>query len=491
MANPLMGMISQELFNDAQLHRFTAAEEGILDGIREKLKGISKNLKDRKSDPMPDGVEAVYNAKYKANVDAIRSKIIKDVQANAKRIGIDPHLQELTGGNGAEIDCIGYDFKDFANNGYWQQMDQMPKELRCPEQDTHGDRHLDWETKAVHWLSEQLFADVVKKYDRDIKRVYGKAQVTYDVFSDSPNMVTCFIWFDKSWLEDQVPKAVAQESFQKGMTADDFLAAYESYTELKAQTLGSEEQIGGLHDPGFAAMEAEVEALHQGLEDTLQQESAPYDPTEELENITQVLAGVDDGSDEPEQQDEESDVAPQDNIENLMATPTDTDQAAGAVESSLRVKLNNFKNRKLITDHQDFSKYPKYPSIQEMIGAKVKQATVHNVPLTLDGSFDDFESPDAIKEVEKLVGDAAKVKRLFLNEISDKKGKYAEWMSPDEIKKITTSGMTIVGVRIIRGGGHTSAEYTYYHPGFGDHIGVVEYFPNAKSGEKIRSMLDG
>ena len=118
MANPLMGMISQELFNDAQLHRFTAAEEGILDGIREKLKGISKNLKDRKSDPMPDGVEAVYNAKYKANVDAIRSKIIKDVQANAKRIGIDPHLQELTGGNGAEIDCIGYDFKDFANNGY-------------------------------------------------------------------------------------------------------------------------------------------------------------------------------------------------------------------------------------------------------------------------------------------------------------------------------------------------------------------------------------
>jgi len=485
MSNPLMGMISQELFNDAQLHRFTAAEEGVLDGIKEKLKGISKALKNRNSEPMADGVEALYDAKYKADVEAIRAKIIKDVKANAARLDIDPKLQELNGGNGAEIDCIGYDFKSFANTGYWNQIDKMPKELRCPESDSHGDRHLDWETKAVHWLSEQLFGDVVKKYDREIKRVYPKAQVTYDVFSDSPDMVTVFIWFDKNWLENQVPKAVAQESFQKGMSAEDFLAAYESQMALKSEVLGGEDNFK-------SAMESEAEALHQGLEDTLQDEAAPYDPTEELENITQVLAGIDDGSDYVEQQDEEQNVKPQDNVENMMATPTDTDQAAGAIESGVQAKFNDFKNRNLVADYQNYGKYPKFPSIKEMIGAKCKQATVHNVPLTLDGDISDFESDDAIREVERLVGDASKVKRLFLNEISDKNGKYAEWMSPDEIKKITTSGMTVVGVRIVRfDSEHLSAEYTYYHPVFGDHIGVVEYFPDAKGGGKIRSMLDG
>lgn len=486
MSNPLMGMISQELFNDAQLHRFTAAEEGVLDGIKEKLKGISKALKNRNSEPMADGVEAIYNAKYKADVDAIRTKIIRDVKANAARLGIDPKLQELNRDNGAEIECIGYDFKSFANTGYWNQIDKMPKELHCPESDSHGDRHLDWETKAVHWLSEQLFGDVVKKYDREIKKIYPKAQVTYDVFSDSPDMVTVFIQFDRNWLEDQVPKAVAQESFQKGMSAEDFLAAYESQMALKSEVLGGEDNFK-------SAMESEAEALHQGLEDTLQDETAPYDPTEELESITQVLAGIDDGSDYVEQQDEEQNVKPQDNVENMMTTPTDTDQAAGAIESSLRAKFNDFKNRNLIADYQDYSKYPKFPSIKEMIGAKRKQATVHNVPLTLDGSISDFEGDDAIKKVESLVGDAAKVKRLFLNEISDKKSQYSEWMSPEDIKKITTSGMTVVGVRIIKSNsnGALLAEYTYYHPAFGDHIGVVEYYPDAKGDGKIRSMLDG
>lgn len=485
MSNPLMGMISQELFNDAQLHRFTAAEEGVLDGIKEKLKGISKALKNRNSEPMADGVEAIYDAKYKADVEAIRTKIIKDVKANAARLGIDPKLQELNGGNGAEIDCIGYDFKSFANTGYWNQIDKMPKELRCPESDSHGDAHLDWETKAIHWLSEQLFGDVIKKYDREIKRVYPKAQVTYDVFSDSPNMVTVFIWFDKNWLEDQVPKAVAQESFQKGMSAEDFLAAYESQMALKSEVLGGEDNFK-------SAMESEAEAIHQGLEDTLQDEAAPYDPTEELENITQVLAGIDDGSDYVEQQDEEQNVKPQDNVENMMATPTDTDQAAGAIESDINVKINEFKNRKLISDYQDFKKYPKFPSVEEAIAAHRREATIHNVPVTMSVTLKDVEgNKAAIDYMERLVGDAAKVKRLFLNEISSKKDKYyADFMSPEEIKRVTTSGMTVIGVDIIQHASNKlTATYSFYHPAFGDHIAIVEYYPNDK-GSKIVSVLE-
>lgn len=113
------------------------------------------------------------------------------------------------------------------------------------------------------------------------------------------------------------PKVPAEPNYQI-FTPDQFLHAFESEQALKHGELTD--------DP--------IMQIAAGLEENLPDEDPSYDPTEDLEDVINVLSGIDadDGVD-PDQPNPEDELSTDDSIMRNMTTPKDTTSAGGDVRS--------------------------------------------------------------------------------------------------------------------------------------------------------------
>lgn len=102
---------------------------------------------------------------------------------------------------------------------------------------------------------------------------------------------------------------VTAEPTVRAMSAMDALRAMESHMELQDSTY-------------HKRTPADIAAA---IEESLPDEPPEYDPTKELDDIAESLAGIDDDDGvDPDQPQPEEDVGPEDTIHNMMTEPKDT-----------------------------------------------------------------------------------------------------------------------------------------------------------------------
>jgi hypothetical protein len=96
------------------------------------------------------------------------------------------------------------------------------------------------------------------------------------------------------------------------MDAGSVLSALESHMELRAS-------MNPTNEPSVANQ------IHAALECDLPEGEAPYDPSEELENIASTLAGLDADDDvDPDQAQPDEGIEDGSSLEDLQEQPTDT-----------------------------------------------------------------------------------------------------------------------------------------------------------------------
>lgn len=114
---------------------------------------------------------------------------------------------------------------------------------------------------------------------------------------------------DNTWHEE--PEPYRPEVIP--MDASKFLDAMESIQEMKH---------AGQNIPSGMSV---AEQIHAALECGLPTSDAPYDPTEELDDIAATLAGIDPGDDiDIDQPQPDEGVDPSSTIEDLQNQPQDT-----------------------------------------------------------------------------------------------------------------------------------------------------------------------
>lgn len=322
----LMSMINSTLAEDAQFNRWTKADESIISNIRDRIKNAKAKKTESAADKLngnsySDVVNALYDSKYKPLLLDLQKKVTADVMARKAKLPMAISAEE--DGNvydDGSVGCIVFHWQSLMDD-FWNDMDKYPKALQALTNGRYSEVSSDdggkYEAAAMDWVEKQLFNDAISKYASTAKKINPNCKV--ELLGEDVDLL--FIKFDKSWIENEVPKAPAEEHYTS-MSASDFLAAYESHQALKAE----------MENP-TSAIEEEVERIHQGLEDSLSKETAPYDPTEELENVAQTLAGIDDPNGiEPNETPDDKPLDGSENIENLMATPTDTENAEGSAK---------------------------------------------------------------------------------------------------------------------------------------------------------------
>lgn len=129
----------------------------------------------------------------------------------------------------------------------------------------------------------------------------------------------------------------AQEQHQDETQTPEYIAAMESLTDYHELPTPEPVEIRAINPlDALAAIEAHMEmrdgpaepayydALHAALEANLPTEAPPYDPTAELEEIAQSLAGIDmDEIDDVDQPQPDADLNDDSTINDIMTTVQD------------------------------------------------------------------------------------------------------------------------------------------------------------------------
>lgn len=137
----------------------------------------------------------------------------------------------------------------------------------------------------------------------------------------------------KQSLEDAPAIRVAVESHQNETMHED-LATMEAIGVMDSEVVESH-AINAMD--ALRAMESHIAMkapiptgrtpadIAAAIEESLPTEAPEYDPTKELDDIAQTLAGIDDDDDvDPDQPQPEEDLGPDDTIHNMMTEPKDT-----------------------------------------------------------------------------------------------------------------------------------------------------------------------
>jgi hypothetical protein len=274
------------------------------------------------------------------------------------------------------------------------------------------------------------------------------------------------------------------------MSAMEALMAMESHYQLKGEQMPLPKDTATL--------------IHESLECDLPEGAPPYDPSAELEDLAQTLAGLDaDDNVDPDQPSPEDDLENSTAINDLGTEPNDTedpDEAGTISVEAFMDKVRGFKNRKNQVDYPD--DFPTFTSVKDMIEKTREQqgdadicGKVSNVPLMLDMSLVKALRDGhamALKDVNTYISMTPKVTKDAVDALT-KDGERGNCYKIDRSKGL---GLGYLRVVFYDKYGHAFPEWGFTAPGtwgvftFGNYVDPRTGKPTADEGDRLAYSFD-